>query len=196
VTLAALAQKPPARIGLLASGSPASFYTVNLIKAIKQGLSDSGLVEGRDYSLQPRYGEGDYERFPALAQELARAGITIILAHTIASVRAAQKLDPPIAVVMIPEFRLERTHRLAGLEVPHSERRNIAGFRGGGWSLRLWRIKTTSFHSVRVLRQENSRRCTTRRLACRTADAARVMDQRQDRKSAQPCRSDDLTRTS
>ena len=99
--LAALAQKAPVRIGLLASGSPTSLYTVNLIKAIKQGLFDSGLVEGRDYSLQPRYAEGDYERFPALAKELAQTGITIILAHTIASVRAAQKLTPPIAVVML-----------------------------------------------------------------------------------------------
>jgi putative ABC transport system substrate-binding protein len=99
--LEALAQRAPVRIGLLASGSATSHYTLNLIKAIKQGLFDSGLVEGRDYSLQPRYAEGDYERFPALAQELAQTGITIMLAHTIASVRAAQKLNPPIAIVML-----------------------------------------------------------------------------------------------
>ena len=78
-----------------------SRYTLNLVKAIKQGLFDFGLVEGRDYSLQSCYAEGDYERFPALAQELAQTGTTIILAHTIASVRAAQKLNPPIAVVML-----------------------------------------------------------------------------------------------
>src|SRR6476660_3163787 len=95
------AQKSPAQIGLLASGAPASLYTQNLIKAIKQGLFESGLVEGRDYSLQSRYAEGNYERFPALAQELAQTGVTIILAHTIASVRAAQRLNPPIAVVML-----------------------------------------------------------------------------------------------
>jgi ABC-type uncharacterized transport system substrate-binding protein len=99
--LAAHAQKSPARIGLLASGAATSLYTLNLIKAIKQGLFESGLVEGRDYSLQSRYAEGKYERFPALAQELAQTGVTIILAHTIASVRAAQRLNPPIAVVML-----------------------------------------------------------------------------------------------
>ena len=99
--LGAHAQKSPARIGLLASGAATSLYTLNLIKAIKQGLFESGLVEGRDYSLQSRYAEGKYERFPALAQELAQTGVTIILAHTIASVRAAQRLSPPIAVVML-----------------------------------------------------------------------------------------------
>ena len=99
--LGAHAQKSPARIGLLASGAATSLYTLNLIKAIKQGLFESGLVEGRDYSLQSRYAEGKYERCPALAQELAQTGVTIILAHTIASVRAAQRLSPPIAVVML-----------------------------------------------------------------------------------------------
>jgi putative ABC transport system substrate-binding protein len=95
------AQKLPARIGLLASGAPTSLYTQNLIKAIKQGLFESGLVEGRDYSLESRYAEGKYERFPALAQELAQTGATIILAHTIASVRAAQRLIPSISVIML-----------------------------------------------------------------------------------------------
>jgi putative ABC transport system substrate-binding protein len=95
------AQKSPARIGLLGSGAATSLYTLNLVKAIKQGLFESGLVEGRDYSLQSRYAEGKYERFPALAQELAQTGVTIILAHTIASVRAAQRLNPPIAIVML-----------------------------------------------------------------------------------------------
>src|SRR6185369_17094398 len=95
------AQKSPASIGLLASGAAPSLYTQNLIKAIKQGLFEFGLVEGRDYTFQSRYAEGKYERFPALAQELAQTGATIILAHTIASVRAAQRLNPPIAVVML-----------------------------------------------------------------------------------------------
>jgi putative ABC transport system substrate-binding protein len=99
--LGAHAQKLPARIGLLASGAATSLYTQNLIKAIKQGLFESGLVEGRDYSLESRYAEGKYEKFPALAQELAQTGVTIILAHTIASVRAAQRLIPPISVIML-----------------------------------------------------------------------------------------------
>jgi putative ABC transport system substrate-binding protein len=94
-------QKSPARIGLLASGAATSLYTQNLVNAIKQGLFESGLVEGRDYSLHSRYAEGKYKRFPALAQELAQTGVTIILAHTIASVRAAQRLDPPISVIML-----------------------------------------------------------------------------------------------
>jgi putative ABC transport system substrate-binding protein len=99
--LGARAQKPPARIGLLASGAAASLFTTGQIKAINQGLTESGLVEGRDYSLESRFAEGNYDRFPALARELAETGVTIILANTIASVRAAQSLNPPVAVVML-----------------------------------------------------------------------------------------------
>jgi len=99
--LRAYAQKSPARIGLLASGSAASLYTTSQIKAINQGLLESGLVEGRDYSLESRFAEGNYERFPALARELAQTGVTVILTNTIASVRAAQNLNPPVAVVML-----------------------------------------------------------------------------------------------
>src|SRR4051812_6627574 len=98
---AAHAQKSPARIGLLASGAATSLYTLNLIKAVKQGLGESGLVEDRDYAFEIRYAEGQYDRFPALARELAQTGATIILAHTIASVRAAQRLGPAVAVVML-----------------------------------------------------------------------------------------------
>jgi putative ABC transport system substrate-binding protein len=99
--LGAHAQKSPARIGLLASGAAASLYTLSQIKAINQGLFESGLVEGRDYLLESRFAEGNYERFPALARELVQTGVTVMLTNTIASVRAAQSLNPPVAVVML-----------------------------------------------------------------------------------------------
>ena len=77
--LGARAQKSTARIGLLASGAAASLFTTNQIKAINQGLAESGLVEGRDYSLESRFAEGNYDRFPALARELAQTGVPIRL---------------------------------------------------------------------------------------------------------------------
>jgi putative ABC transport system substrate-binding protein len=93
--------KAPARIGFLASGATASINSAYQIKSIKQGLADSGLVEGRDYIFEPRFAAGRQQRFPELARDLAAAGVSLILADTAASVRAAQQLVPPVPVVMI-----------------------------------------------------------------------------------------------
>jgi putative ABC transport system substrate-binding protein len=98
---AALAQKPPARLGILANGAAASINSAYQIRTIKRGLDDNGLVEGRDYVFEPRFAAGHYERFPQLALELAQAGVAVILTNTIPAVQAAQRLVPPLPVVMI-----------------------------------------------------------------------------------------------
>jgi putative tryptophan/tyrosine transport system substrate-binding protein len=100
--LAVRAQKPPVRIGYLASGSGTSPIGIDRVAAIKEGLRDQGLIEGRDYLLETRFAAGEYDRFPDLARELAQAGVAIIVTNTIASVRAAQKLSPPLPIVMVP----------------------------------------------------------------------------------------------
>jgi putative ABC transport system substrate-binding protein len=58
------------------------------------------MTAGRDYVLETRFAEGDYDRFPQLARELQQAQVSIIIPSTIAAVRAAQQLSPPIPVVM------------------------------------------------------------------------------------------------
>ena len=99
--LAAHAQKAPIRLGFLASGAAGSANSTAQIDGIKQGLRDNGLIEGQDYVLDARFPAGNYERFPELARELAKAGARMILVNTIASVRAAQNLTPPLPVVML-----------------------------------------------------------------------------------------------
>jgi len=95
------AQKVPKRIGLLGSGAATSVITAAQIATIKEGLRDNGLFDVRDYLLDPRFAAGRYERFPELARELAEAGAGVILTNTIASVHAAQRLTPPVPVVML-----------------------------------------------------------------------------------------------
>ena len=41
------------------------------IAALRKGLQETGFIEGKNYSLAVRYGEGDYSRIPQLAMELA-----------------------------------------------------------------------------------------------------------------------------
>ena len=97
--IAALAQKTPVIIGFLGGqarpvrGDPQG-------KAFRQGLLDYGLVEGRDYVLEERFAGGDNARIIEFANELARSKVRMIVANTPAGVRAAQRLDPPIPVLM------------------------------------------------------------------------------------------------
>jgi putative tryptophan/tyrosine transport system substrate-binding protein len=93
--------KAPARLGFLSAGSTASRTSASQIADIKEGLRQSGMIDGRDYVLEVRYAAGHYERFPDLARDLAQAGASVILVNTIAAVRAAQSLLPPLPVVML-----------------------------------------------------------------------------------------------
>ena len=99
--IAARAQKAPIRIGFIASGAAASLFVAYKIDLIKKGLSDNGLIEGRDYLFEARFAAGNYKRFSELARDLAQAGVNVVLANTPASVLAAQRLAPPVPVVMV-----------------------------------------------------------------------------------------------
>jgi putative ABC transport system substrate-binding protein len=94
----ASAQFKPAIIGVLGSGSAQS--SAFLIDAIKQGMNENGLAEGRDYVLDVRWAEGDYTRFAALAFELLERKSSIIIVTTIAAARAAQQVAPVTPIVM------------------------------------------------------------------------------------------------
>jgi len=91
-------QFKPAIIGVLGSGSAQS--SAFLIDALKEGMNENGLAEGRDYVLDVRWAEGDYTRFAALAFELLERKSSIIIVTTIAAARAAQQVAPATPIVM------------------------------------------------------------------------------------------------
>jgi ABC-type uncharacterized transport system substrate-binding protein len=75
--LTAHAQQPPkaARIGYL---SAASAPDAN-VESVRQGMLKIGYVEGRDFVIETRYAERDYDKFPALIEELLRAKVDLIV---------------------------------------------------------------------------------------------------------------------
>jgi putative tryptophan/tyrosine transport system substrate-binding protein len=96
--LRASAQHKPARIAVLGSGRAQSSGI--FLEALKRGLADNGLIEGQGYWLDIRWAEGEYRRFPALAAEVAKQNPGVIVATTIAAVRAAQRASSTIPIVM------------------------------------------------------------------------------------------------
>lgn len=116
--LMARAQNALPRIGLLSAGSATSAYSALFNGLLTQALAKEGLVEGRNCVLDTRYAAGDYSLFPKLALDLANAGARLILANTIASVRAAQALPANIPVVMISINNPVQTGLIASLARP------------------------------------------------------------------------------
>jgi ABC-type uncharacterized transport system substrate-binding protein len=58
---------------------PATFDTfAPLVAAFHQGLNEIGYIEGRSVAIDYRWGEGRYDRLPALAAELVRRQVTVI----------------------------------------------------------------------------------------------------------------------
>src|SRR5262245_53474736 len=95
---AARGQQKLATVGFLGAG--AADTSAPLIEAVKQGLQENGLVEGKDYILEPRWAEGHYERFPTFARELADHSARVIMVTTVAAARAAQRATSVIPIVM------------------------------------------------------------------------------------------------
>jgi len=90
--------KDPVRLAFLGSGTAES--SAILLDSLKDGLRENGLIEQRDYIIDVRWANGAYDRFPAYARELAQSNPRVILVTTIAAARAAQRLVPPVPVVM------------------------------------------------------------------------------------------------
>ena len=75
--LAAGAQQPAMPvIGFLNAGSPE--VAAHLVASFRQGLAETGYVEGRNVTIQYRWAHGHYERLPALATELVRQPVNVI----------------------------------------------------------------------------------------------------------------------
>ena len=61
---------------------------------------ENGLIVGKHYVLDIFHADGHYERFPALVKELLQRVPAVIMAGTIAAVRAAQHATRTVSIVM------------------------------------------------------------------------------------------------
>jgi putative ABC transport system substrate-binding protein len=97
-SLTAEAQRPVKvwKVGKLSAGSPARAEDT----AFRDGLRELGYTEGHNVVIESRHAEGLVERLPALAADLARRNVDVIVASPTSAIVAAAGATKTIPIVM------------------------------------------------------------------------------------------------
>ena len=96
--LAALAQRPAMPVvGFMRSTSLTPFES--LATAFRQGLNETGFVEGRNVAVEYRYADNQEDRLPALVAELTRRSVAVMVANNASALAAIPITTVPIVFV-------------------------------------------------------------------------------------------------
>jgi ABC-type uncharacterized transport system substrate-binding protein len=112
--LAARAQQPLPVIGFLDPRSPDGM--TERLRGFRQGLKDTGYIDGENVAIEYRWAEGQNDRLPALAEELVRRRVAMIAAFGIVAAnaaRAATTTIPIVFAVAVDPVRLDLVASLA-----------------------------------------------------------------------------------
>ena len=89
-------QKPMPVVGYLSVGAAGPYAPY--VAAFRQGLSETGYVEGRNLAIEYRWAEGRYQRLSALVADLVGHKVDVIVCGT-TTARAAKEATSTIPIV-------------------------------------------------------------------------------------------------
>jgi len=81
-------------IGLLSIGSPGMY--ASYLAAFRRGLNETGYVEGQNVAIEYRWGNGDFNRMPALTTDLVNRKVDVIAAASSAQMAKAATTTIPV----------------------------------------------------------------------------------------------------
>jgi putative ABC transport system substrate-binding protein len=89
------------RIGYLGSAPTTESDAARYWAALQQELRDRGYVEGKNLVIEQRFVEGKNERYPAMAAELVRLNVDVIVAASFPAAQAATHATATIPIVIV-----------------------------------------------------------------------------------------------
>ena len=105
-----------ARIGFLGAASASGF--AKQIAGLRAGLKELGYVEGKNIEIEFRWAEGKLDRLPALAAELVKAPVDVIVTQGVPATRAAKGATNKIPIVIAATGDAVSTGLVASLARP------------------------------------------------------------------------------
>ena len=84
-------------IGLLDPRSPEA--TADRVRGFRQGLKETGFIEGENVAIEYRWAEGKFDQLPQFAAELVRREVALIVATNTDSARAAKAATMTVPIV-------------------------------------------------------------------------------------------------
>jgi putative ABC transport system substrate-binding protein len=159
------------RIGWLALGSPST----RDLDGFQQGLRELGYVEGQNLVIEYRWAEGNVDRLGALATDLVRRHMDVIMAVGAAATRAAQQATSTLPIVMTTQTDAVAEGFVGSLARPGG---NITGVAGLGVELsgkRLELLKEVVPTASRIAALWNAANVTGASFLHETQTAAQAM---------------------
>jgi len=151
--LAARAQQPAPKISV-------GFLSVNVrpamkarVEAFQQGLRELGYVEGQNVLIEYRFAEGNPERLRALADELVRLKVDVIVTEGTTSTRFAKEATSTIPIVMAQDPDPVGTGFVASLARPSGNITGLSNLRSdlGGKRLEILRDTIPGLARVAII---------------------------------------------
>jgi putative ABC transport system substrate-binding protein len=116
-------QKAMPVIGLLSIGLPGA--AARWLPAFRQGLSETGFIEGQNVAIEYRFAEGQYDRLPAFAADLVGRKVDLISTGNVSATLAAKSATSTIPIVFLTEGDAVADGLVASLARPGG---NLTGF--------------------------------------------------------------------
>src|SRR5262245_35866037 len=79
-------------VGFLSQYSPDDTFA-HIAEAVRRGLKEAGYIEGQNVLIEYRWAEGHYDRLPALAADLVRDEVTVIIAGGNVTAQVAKRAN-------------------------------------------------------------------------------------------------------
>ena len=132
-------QKAMPVIGLLSIGLPGA--AARWLSAFRQGLGETGFIEGQNVAIEYRFAEGQYDRLPAMAADLVGRKVDVIAAGNVSSALVAKSATSTIPIVFVTEGDSVADGLVASLARPGG---NLTGFSMFGTELMPKRLELLS----------------------------------------------------